>query len=107
MDQKADNLTKDQVEKMIDLKVKDFFGKKIIGDNPTDALQLVNKRYFITGGPGSVIGYSSILTIDPTRGRLFIISTTSSVATITVNASVVGQFGQQLQVQVNNDSAGA
>lgn len=91
---------------LVKQEVKNFFGNKIVGDNPTDALQLVNKRYFVTGGPGSVIGYSSILTVDPAKGRLFSFTTTASVATITVNASVAGVYGQQIQVQITNDAAG-
>lgn len=98
---------KDDIQKLVKQEVKSFFGNKIIGDNPTDALQLVNNRYFITGGPGSILGYSSVLTIDPAKGRLFTITTTSSVATINVNASVVGLYGQQLQVIIRNDNNGS
>lgn len=98
-------INNEQIRKLIKAEVKDFFGQKIVGDNPTDALQLVNRRYFITGGPGSVLGYSSVLTIDPNKGRLFTITTTSSVTTINVNASVVGLYGQQLQVLIRNDDA--
>lgn len=98
---------KQDIEKLVKQEVKNFFGNKIIGDNPTDALQLVNKRYFITGGPGSILGYSSVLTINPNKGRLFTITTTSSVATINVNASTVGLYGQQLQVIIANDNNGS
>ncbi len=100
------NLTKDDVVKIISKEIKDSFGKKIIGDNPTDALQLVNKRYFVTGGPGSIIGAnSSVITIDPNKGRLFKITMNSSVLTATINASVAGQYGQQLQVMIVNGPA--
>ncbi len=100
-------VNRDELKKAVELEVKNFFGRKIIGDNPTDALQLVNKRYFVTGGPGSVLGYSSVLTVDPNKGHLFTITTTSSVATINVNASVVGQYGQQIQVMIQNDGNGS
>lgn len=93
--------------KLVKKEIKNFFGNKIVGDNPTDALQLVNKRYFVTGGPGSVLGYSSVLTVDPTKGRLFTITTTSSVAVINVNASTVGQNGQVIQVMIQNDNNGS
>ncbi len=100
-------ISKDEFPKLFDQRFKNEFGKKAIGDTPTDALQLTNKRYFITGGPGSVLGYSSVLTVDPNKGRLFTITTTSSVATINVNASVVGLYGQQLQVMIQNDGNGS
>lgn len=98
---------KDELNKMIKKEVKDFFGNKIIGDNPTDMLQLVNKRYFVTGGPGSIMGAASVMTIDPNKGRLFKINTSSSVTTVTVNASVAGLYGQQIQFLIGNDSAAA
>lgn len=104
-----DNLEqqKQDLLKEVDLRIKHFFGQKVIGDNPTDALQLVNKRYFITGGPGSVIGANSVITIDPNKGRLFKLTTNSSITTGTVNASVAGKFGQQLQIILSNDSTAA
>lgn len=94
----------DIVKGLIKQEVKSFFGNKIIGDNPTDALQLVNKRYYISGGPGSVIGANSIITIDPNKGRLFKITTNSSVTSATVNASVAGLYGQQIQILAINDA---
>ncbi len=102
-----DQLPLEQIKKAIKLEVKNFFGNKIVGDNPTDALQLVNKRYFITGGTGSIIGANSVVTIDPNKGRLFKITTNSSVTSATVNASVAGLYGQQLQIIISNDSAAA
>lgn len=101
------SLEKSQAKKLIQEEVKNFFGNKIVGDNPTDALQLVNKRYAITGGPGSIIGYSSLLTADPAKGRLFTITTTSSVATVTINASSIGLYGQQMQFLIKNDNNGS
>ncbi len=101
------NLTIKGVTDLISKEIKGSFSRKIIGDNPTDALQLVNKRYFITGGVGSIIGANSVVTIDPNKGRLFKITTNSSVTSATVNASVPGLFGQQVQVIATNDSAAA
>lgn len=94
----------EQTKKLVKEEVKNFFGNKIVGDNPTDALQLVNKRYYITGGPGSIIGANSIVTIDPNKGRLFKLTTNSSVTSATVNASIAGSFGQQMQIIAVNDS---
>lgn len=101
---KENNITKQEAKELVKQEVKNFFGNKIIGDNPTDALQLVNKRYFITGGPGSIIGANSVVTIDPNKGRLFKLTTNSSVTSATVNASVAGLFGQQIQILAINDS---
>lgn len=46
-------MTPDQVQQMIDLSLKKSFTAKRVGDTPTDALQLTNKRYVdgrVTGG---------------------------------------------------------
>lgn len=99
------NLTTEEFNKLFDRRIKDFFGKKAISDTPTDMLQLVNKRYFVTGGPGSIIGANSVITIDPNKGRLFKITTNSSITSATINASIAGLFGQQIQIIAVNDSA--
>lgn len=93
---------------MIEMALKTYadFKNKKVGDTPTDAYQLVPRDYFITGGPGSIIGAnSSILTIDPHKGRLFKITMNSSVITTVVNASVAGLFGQQIQIIAVNGPA--
>lgn len=98
---------KREAQELVRQEVKNFYGKKIVGDNPTDALQLVNKRYAITGGPGSVLSWASVLSIDPLKGRLFKVTTGPTVSVATVNASTTGLFGQQLQMLITNESAAA
>ena len=86
---------------------KQEFRERNITDLPTDLYQVANKKYADTGGPGSVLAYASVITVNPNKGRLFKFITTNAVSPATVNASVTGLFGQQLQILIENDSAGA
>lgn len=69
-------MTQDEIQKMIDESIASelAFSKKKIGDTPTDALQLVNKKYI----DGRI--YAGFVNVDGTPGTPFPVGWTSAVS---------------------------
>lgn len=74
-----------------------------VGDTPTNALQLVPKKYADTGGPMDTMTYAATITLNPALGRFHTTTTINATGNATINASSGGLAGQTLNILITND----
>lgn len=96
-----ENITK-IIQDQIDERLR--FANAIYGDTPTDAYQLVPKKYADTGGPIDTMSYASIITLNTSKGRLHTITTVNAIGATSIVASSGGVAGQYLDILITNDS---